>query len=116
MEKPAFSTPEYSKEHAQNKEEGRKFFEDSKNYLQKLYGIEFNTIELIGLRKICEQVWQDFWKNRFTFDEIMPYAEVECRFLQEFFDMTDFDRMQMLKTEEERKAYFKKKQEEKNLI
>lgn len=101
-----------------NKNQIEKFAQETLRYMRDIlfpdfYGINLNNIELLGLKKICVQVHEDFDVSSRKFDFLI---EVEDRFLREFFDMSYEDARQMLNTPDMRKEYFRRKQEEKNLI
>lgn len=103
-------------ENIKQNEKQKKFYEKTRNWLESIYGIKFNNIELIGLKKICDQVLSEIEVNDYSYTEMIPHAEVEDRFLREFFDMTHLDRVDMFRCKEEVHAYFQMKQREKNLI
>ena len=84
-----------------------------RNLFRDFYGIKLNNIELVGLKKICAQVYSEYIESDKRLDCL---AETEDRFLREFFDMSLENRILMLKTNEEVKGYFRIKHEQKNLL
>jgi hypothetical protein len=95
--------------------------EKTKNWFEGSFGVALSSIEIVGLRKITEQVLEEF-KNQ-EIDEVDStmkfdiFAEVNARFLNEFYDINDLSILFKNKDgsyTEEAKMIIQKIQAEKN--
>jgi len=95
-------------------------FEENKEFIEKNCGITLSNIELVGLRKITEEVLKEFYKQEKdanpegpeSLSWIDPNKEIPGRFFLEFYDlyMEDVDRLMEENSDEIFKEYFRRKQ------